>query len=256
MSWALRSADRVITVSPQLTAAYRAAGLPEAKLKEIANGVDTQRFRPADGEERRAIRRALALPEEATIVLFVGFFSRDKRPDRAFDVFRRLAGLRPELVLVCVGATDASSYHEIDPLLAPAIAEAARAAGLGPRVMLRAPTPFIEQYYRAADVFVMPSARESFSVVLLEAMACALPCAASRLAGATDTLIEDGISGCLVQVDDIDRFTAAVESLLNNREVACRLGARARETASSRFGIARCAERWLEIYRGLLAPGL
>jgi glycosyltransferase involved in cell wall biosynthesis len=256
MSWALRSADRVITVSPQLTAAYRAAGLPEAKLKEIANGVDTQRFRPADGQERGAIRRALALPEEATIMLFVGFFSRDKRPHLAFDIFRRVAVNRPDLVLVYVGATDASSYREIDGSLAPAIADAAHAAGLGARVVFRPPTLQIEQYYRAADVFVMPSARESFSLVLLEAMSCGLPSAASRLEGATDILIDDGESGCLVPADDADRFTAAVESLLSDRERARRFGERAREAATARFGIARCAEQWLDVYRGLLAPAL
>jgi glycosyltransferase involved in cell wall biosynthesis len=251
--WAFGAADAVVTVSPQLSAAYLEAGREPGKLREIQNGLDTDRFRKATPEERVAHRRALGLPADAAVRLFVGFFSRDKRPDLAFEAFRRLAVRRANLALVFVGATRAG-YHEIDASLAQRMAATARADGFADRVRFVDPVHAIERYYQASDIFVMPSARESFSLVLLEAMSCGLPCVASRLPGATDMLIDDRVNGRLVTVDDRNELTAALETMLNDPAAACRLGERARQTVVSRFDIRQTAERWLETYRDVLSP--
>jgi glycosyltransferase involved in cell wall biosynthesis len=107
----------------------------------------------------------------------------------------------------------------------------------------------MERYYRAADVFVLSSIREANPMALLEAMSCGLPCIASRIDGATDVIIEDGVNGRLVEKDDEPALAAALTQVLDNPEAAARLGARARETVASRYDIRQTAERWLDTYR-------
>jgi len=84
---AYAGADLYLSVSPGLSHAFVEAGLPAARLRQVCNAIDIQRFRPPATGERAELRAELGLPVEAPIVLFVGFFSRDKRPDLAYDAW-------------------------------------------------------------------------------------------------------------------------------------------------------------------------
>ena len=248
--WAFRSAALVLCVSPDLEARCRAA-LDRGRVRLSPNGVDTTRFRPAGHVERAALRRALGWPDDQPVVLFVGFFSRDKRPDLLFRAWRRLSpSVRARLVFV--GAT-AASYYEIDRSIAASIRDEAAALGRSESVTFVEPTHAIEQYFRAGDVFVLSSVREAQPLALVEAMACGLPCIATRLRGATDALIEDGVNGRLIAADDEAMLAAALRELLTDSAAAQSLGARARATVIERYDIRATAEHWLEAYKTVLS---
>jgi glycosyltransferase involved in cell wall biosynthesis len=250
-SRALRAADVVMSVSPVLSTRYHEAGLPTARLRDTINGIDVTRFRPASKDERRTQRRSLDLPERPTI-LFVGFFSRDKRPDVLFNAWLSIARTMSEPpALLFIGAT-ASPYFEVDSELAPGMREQAQAAGLAPLLRFVEFTNEIERYYQAADLFALPSVREALPMALLEAMASGLPVIASRLPGATDTIVTDGRDGLLVPPGDASAMTQAITSVLNDPHRATRLGTAARDTITTRFSIARAAEDWLAVYRQVL----
>jgi len=250
--WAFRSADLVLCVSPDLTARWRAAHLPAERVRLAPNGVDTTRFRPADADERLALRRALGWPETQPIVLFVGFFSRDKRPDLLFRAWRRLGagGVQPRLAFL--GAKN-TGYYEIDESIAREIQREAADLGRAHDLMTIEPTHDVAQYLRAADVFVLPSVREAHPLALLEAMACGLPCVATRLPGATDALIEDGWNGRLFPPDDEAALTEALRQVLADRGAARSMGARARDTVIARYDIRRTADDWLSAYEQVLS---
>jgi glycosyltransferase involved in cell wall biosynthesis len=245
--WAYRGADLYLSVSPGLSQAYLRAGLPAERLRQVCNAVDTQRFRPAaTPQERTSLRRELSLPEDAAVVLFVGFFSRDKRPVILFDAWADTAdGHRSALVMV--GATR-SAYHEVDSSVADVIREQVAQRGLTSRVFLVEPTPAIDRYFRAADIYVLPSIREGLPIALLEAMASGAACIASRLPGSTDGIIEDGVNGILVGPDDRAGFSQALAALLDDPERRARLGAAARRTVVDRYSIDRTAPAWLSAY--------
>ena len=250
--WAFRSADLVLCVSPDLTARWRAAQLPAERVRLAPNGVDTTRFRPADADERLALRRALGWPETQPIVLFVGFFSRDKRPDLLFRAWRRLGagGVQPRLAFL--GAKN-TGYYEIDESIARQIQREAADLGRAHDLMTIEPTHDVAQYLRAADVFVLPSVREAHPLALLEAMACGLPCVATRLPGATDALIEDGWNGRLFPADDEAALTEALRQVFADQGAARSMGARARETVIARYDIRRTADDWLSAYEQVLS---
>ena len=247
----LIAADRVLSVSPLLSDRYRASGLPQDKLAQTCNGVNITRFRPAGDAERRALRTDLGLPD-GKIILFVGFFSRDKRPDVLFDAWTRMSAASSEpLVLVCVGATR-SPYFEVDSGLADRMRAGAEELKLGGRLRLIAPTNDVDRYFRSADVFALPSVREAMPMALLEAMACGLPCVASLLPGATDVLITDGANGRLVPPADAPALASALADVLGNPSAAARLGAAARRTIEERYSVTRAADDWMAAYRHVL----
>jgi glycosyltransferase involved in cell wall biosynthesis len=221
-------------------------------LRQISNAVDTERFRPASPAERASLRGELGLPGDVPIVLFVGFFSRDKRPQLLYEAWAPAAADGGSMLLF-VGATK-SAYAEVDGGLADTIRSRAAAAGLADRVLFVESSHTIERYFRAVDLYALPSIREGFPIALLEAMSSGLPCVATRLSGATDVIIEHGVNGLLVEPDDAAGFTAGLRLILSDRGEAARLGAAARQTVSDRFSIERTSQDWFAAYRDLSSP--
>jgi glycosyltransferase involved in cell wall biosynthesis len=244
--WAFRQADLYLSVSQGLSKAYLDAGLDPSRLRHISNAVDTERFRPATVAERAALRRELGLPGDLPIVLFVGFFSRDKRPALLYDAWARTAPTVPSALLF-VGATR-STYQEVDPTIADAIRACAAADRLIDRVFFVESSHAIERYFRAADLYVLPSIREGFPVALLEAMSSGLPSVATRLPGSTDVIVEHGVNGLLAGPDELTGFTELIRTVLSNPDVAVRLGAAARRTVVEKYAIERTAPAWFAAY--------
>ncbi len=250
--WCYSWADLYLGVSPRLQELYQSSGLPRDRFWLIPNGVDLERFRPGDQAERRALRRELGLPEELPLILSVGFFSHEKRPDLLFEAWTQiLVEDVPATGLVFVGATR-SRYYEVDPGLARKIRAAAQHLGMEKHVIFVEVTHEIEKYYRAADVFVLPSSREGLSNALLEAMATGLPCVASKLQGVTDVVIDHGVNGLLVPPGDAVALEGALRFLLQDPTRAQELGRKARETVEERYSITQTAARCLEAYQRLI----
>ncbi len=245
------NADAFFAVSPRFRDFYDTLGLPRERLHVIPNGVDLERFRPATAVERDAMRRELRIPAHSRIVLFVGFFSRDKRPDLLFEAWAALArSTTPDSVLVFVGATR-SPYYEVDVTLADGIRRDAATLGVADRLRFVEPTLEIERFQRAADIFVLPSVREGMPNALLEAMASGTACIATRLEGVTDLLIEDGRNGVLVPPDDVTALEHALHGLMVDPARASGLGREARRTVEAQYGVDRVAARYLEAYQEL-----
>jgi glycosyltransferase involved in cell wall biosynthesis len=248
--WAYRSADLYLSVSPGLSRGYLEGGMPASRLRDVRNAVETDRFRPADDAERAALRAELGLARDRPLVLFVGYFSRDKRPDVMYRAWLASVHAGTDAGLIMIGATRAV-HGEVDAAMGPAIREWAARDGVLDRVVFVEATTTIERYVRAANLFVLPSVREGLPIALIEAMSCGLPCVASRLPGATDALIEDGVSGLLVAPDDEAAMTQAIVAVLADPALAARLGAGARAAVLERYAIDRAARSWLAAYQEL-----
>lgn len=96
--------------------------------------------------------------------------------------------------------------------------------------------PAILREYDAADIFVLPSFAEGLPVVLMEAMAKALPVVATRIAGIPE-LVDDGINGILVLPADVAQLADAIERLCEDSALRARLGARARQKVAAQFHV-------------------
>jgi len=249
--WAFRSATRYTSVSPALVDAFLAAGMPPEQIVLVPNGIDIDRFTPAETTEREALRASLGLGVDRPVIAFVGFFSKDKQPRVLFDAWLRLQATgRLDATLLFVGATT-STYFEVDNTIAPAMQADAAASHVADRLHFAGITRDVPAYLRAADIFVLPSRREGLPVALLEAMACGLPCVASRLPGSTDAIIEHGVNGLLTPPGDAPAIADAIERLLKDPAERRRLGAAARATIVQRYSSGYVADCWLEAYQSV-----
>ena len=142
--WCYSRAHVFFGVSPRFRALYEASDLSRERFRLIPNGVDLERFKPASLDERRALRVELGLPADGALILFVGFFSREKCPDLLFDAWSRMATRdHSSSALVFVGATR-SGYYEVDERLAQDIRDRATRLGLAARLRFVEATHEIE----------------------------------------------------------------------------------------------------------------
>ena len=110
-----------------------------------------------------------------------------------------------------------------------------------------------ESYYRASDVFVFPSRNESFGNVLVEAMACGRACVAALIDGVTESIIQDGYNGIIINQDDHEALAKAVGNILTHPHLECQLGKNAAKTVKEKYRIDTIAESYQNLYRSLLS---
>jgi len=248
---AFRQADCYIGVTPRFADGFAPTGLDQRRFVFIPNGVDLDRFKPSSVDLRAEFQNQLQLPIGDPVVLFVGFFSAEKNPDVLFDAWLSLheRGVRSTLVLV--GATQ-GPYYEIDAGIADRIKTKATKRGVIDSVVFVEAADKIEHYFRAADVFVLPTAREGLPNVLLEAMASSVPPVITRLEGVTDWIVVPGVTGELVPDIDSKAFADAIEGLLASPERRKAMGSAARAHVAAHFSLAITAQETLEVYQELL----
>lgn len=230
----LRKASTVQALSDEIVDELMSIGVDARRVVQIPNGLDLKTFRPGTAEEKGAARDRLGLPEKATIALFTGRFARYKGIHDLLAVHGDMQ--HSGLVLALVGSAETDRP----------IAEIQQSESL----IVRGWTDSVVDYMRAADIFVVPSYADGMSNALLEAMGCGLAIVATRV-GAAEEMIEDGVSGLLIEPGDRVALAAALESLLVEPALRLQLGRSAR-SAVERFAIPRVVERIEEAYRDMV----
>ncbi len=241
----IAASDCVIASTPyefdDLLTHYRAR--PE-RLCVSPPGIDHDVFFPGD---RGEARRRLGI-DGAPIVLFVGRLQRHKGPDVAVDAHALLVERVADAELVLVGGPSGRDGDATLELLEERIA--AHGTGEQVRFVPAQPHPAIADWFRAADVLIMPSRSESFGLVAAEAQACGLPVVASRVGGIPH-IVKDAESGILVDDHRPDDLAAALEAVITSPSFRADLSAGAVRFAR-RFSWSATADRLLELYAGIV----
>jgi glycosyltransferase involved in cell wall biosynthesis len=227
----LRDADAFVAMSRRIRDEFLESGVPEGRVAYLPHGVDTRRFRPASPDEKVALRKALQLPVEAPIVVYTGRLLRGKGLEVLVSAFARVSAERPDVRLVLVGSGAGQMLSAEEELKAQA-----ERLGLAGRVVFTGRVDNVEDFLRAADVFVFPSVFEALGLSLIEAAACGLPCVATRTGGIVD-VVEQDRSGLLVEAGEAAGLGQALLRLLTDPAQRTAFGLRAREVASARFDV-------------------
>lgn len=201
------------------------------------SGVDVVRFRP-DAKARASLRVELGIPKDAVVFIGLGRINRDKGVLELAQAFRMVAIQWGRAFLVVAGPDEGGIVPEIREVL----------AGVAAQVVLVPQVVCAERYLAASDVLVIPSYREGFGTVVLEAAATGLPAVASRIYGLTDAVVE-GSTGLLVPVRDVAALAEAMCSLLASEETRRALGGRARQRVNECYSAEAISMAWLEEYR-------
>lgn len=221
--------------------------LPKGKGMVIGRGsicgVDAHRFHP-DAQTKAAVRAELDIGSEQTVILFLGRLNRDKGMPELTAAFADIASHHANIILLLVGAEEDFPFARILEICGKHSDQLRR--------LNFTPTP--ERYMAAADIFCLPSYREGFGQVIIEAGASGVPAVASRIYGITDA-IEDGKTGLLFPAGDTAALKHALLELIVNRELRQQMGGAARLRALELFPSDKITRGTLALYSELLHEG-
>jgi glycosyltransferase involved in cell wall biosynthesis len=235
------AASAVIANSGFTADAAREAGV-DVPIEVIPLGVDTERYRPGPVDQAWLARQGLAPGRRR--VLFAGWISRNKGPDLLLDAVERLSpGQRENLELLFVGP---------DRGYLTALRERAARSPLPVRIITDPSPSDYPMFYRAADVFVLPTrGYEGFGLVALEALASGCAVIGARLGGIPEAV---GPAGLLFPPGNVEALAGHLSRLLEDAEELATVRARGPEEAAARTWSV-VAERTAVVYRKVLGKG-
>ncbi len=205
--------------------------------KGSISGVDTARFRP-DPEARSKTRAQSKICDTDTLFLFLGRLNRDKGVVDLAEAFSKVRAVRADVRLLYVGPDEENML----PLIRRACIscpEALHHVGQ---------TPVPQQYLASADVLCLPSYREGFGSVIIEAAAAGVPAIATRIYGVTDA-VEEGVTGLLYEPGNVDLLTEAMLRFAANAGLRRQMGENALVRARRDFPKEAVTAALLDYYR-------
>ena len=249
---AMRLADRIVaattTEEEHLTSLY---GVDPQKIRIIPPGVDLSHFYPIPPDESKEY---VGVPEDKRMLLFVGRIEPLKGIEtllRALAVIRKKEVFHDQLCLAIIGGdVDDQAGEENDEMRY--LRSLCREFGLGELVTFlgKKDQDSLPYYYSAAELVVMPSHYESFGMVALESMACGTPVVASHVGGLTH-LVEDGVTGYHVPVEDPRALSERIVGLLEDKALRYRMGHDAFAFAK-KYGWENISDRVIRLYQATI----
>lgn len=199
-------------------------------------GVDCKRFRP-DFAVRREVRGEFEMSEPEILILFLGRMNVDKGLLDLTRAFVRICEDHDGVRLLFIGPDEQRMQEKI----------LEEAGSLAKRILFKPYTREPEKYMAAADLFCLPSYREGFGSVLIEASAAGVPVAASRIYGVIDA-VEDGATGFLFEPRNVEELTAVIRKLIDDSSLRKTMGEYGRQRALRDFSKEAVVAAMLDYY--------
>ncbi|WP_124727366.1 N-acetyl-alpha-D-glucosaminyl L-malate synthase BshA [Staphylospora marina] len=228
--------DAVTAVSDSLVRQTRELFCVDTPIRRIYNFVDSRVYYPKD---MSSLRDRYIYPGER-LLLHISNFRPVKRPMDVIEIFHRVNREIPSrLLLVGEG-----------PEL-PKVMERVNELELQDKVIFLGNQDEVSQLISLADLLLLPSAKESFGLVALEAMACGVPTVASNIGGIPE-VVEDGVTGFLSEVGDVEKMAMDAVRLLKNEALARQFSEAGLQRVKTKFCGLRIVKEYEELYREVL----
>jgi glycosyltransferase involved in cell wall biosynthesis len=235
---AAKLATRYVAVSRQTAQdAVRGSDVAPHLVEVIENGIDIDVYAPSD-EARRILRAELQIPPDALVIGTVGRLAAIK--NQPLLVRAAAQALSPNVHLVLVG--EGPHRHEVEQAIGKLV-QPQSVHLLGQRLDVARLLP-------GFDVFALTSDSEGLPMVVLEAMACAVPVVSTAVGGIPDVLQED-VTGYLVPKGDERALATRLETLLADANARARIGATAREFCVRHYSWTAMRDRYESLYMAL-----
>jgi glycosyltransferase involved in cell wall biosynthesis len=247
----------VVVLSSRMHGYLAAHDFRLSHIQLIPNGVDTLRFHPlgapatkeaahtgsplTSGASMHAGRQQALVDGSQTIVC-VSKLRYQKGIDILLQAWYLVHQQAPQARLIVVG--DGPLHHQLEQM--------AEALGMAESVEFAGLQSDIPAQFQRGDVAVLPSYWEGMPNAVLEAMACGLPCVATRVSGSED-IITDGVNGLLVEPADYEGMARALLHLLGNPALVQQYGAAARATIERQYSLERVTDMYIELYQRIVS---
>jgi sugar transferase (PEP-CTERM/EpsH1 system associated) len=228
--------DAVVTVSEHMRrTAVERIGLKAERVTTIANGIPVRDR--GDSRRQEDIKGDAGPGERAFAIGSVGRLSPEKDQKMLLRGFALVISKHPNARLLMVG--DGPLRQELEAC--------SKALGLAAHVRFLGSRPDVAEILDGLDLFVMSSREEGLPVALLEAMAAGLPVVATRVGGIPD-VVTSGKTGILVPAGEPERLAEAINTLIEDRELATAIGLEGQKIVAERFDSSHMVARYEELY--------
>ena len=236
----LKQIHAYIAISKELQKEFEVLRLPAEKIFFLPNGVDTSRFYPLPPAAKSTKRKALHLHPEKPIALYVGVLDKRKNIGWLIKEWVDNNGFGTGAVLLVIGPQsredkDGSYFASLNIMVEENSA----------LVKMSGHTNTIEDYFQAADFFILPSQNEGMPNVLLEAMAAGLPCITTAISGCSDIIVE-GKNGFIFSLNEGNSLRYALEKLFGSSRDELALSAR--KKAERQFSLTSLSVKYESLY--------
>lgn len=233
--------DKVICVSEAVKAVVmEREGVEQSKIAVIHNGVS---LNEAQTGMKAVTKRELGFPEESLVCGMIANYNRPvKGVSRFLDSIPAILSAVPATRFLFVGGGDEGD----------ALQEKARMLAIEPNVVFAGYRKDIHRYYEIIDVSVLTSLSEGLSLTLLESMKYGIPVVATEVGGNPEVVVE-GKTGYLVPVENPMLLVDRIVTLLQDPELRRRMGNEGRMHVERKFRMRDVANRYMEMYQGLMA---
>jgi len=238
-----------ISISTPMSDSYRKTILPIDRLHQIPQGVDTKSFLPVSSqEEKNNIKSSLRLPMDEKLVIFVGTIMERKGVDILLEAWKMVNEKINSAHLLLVGP---DTFDGFDTEVAPLVEFCNNMKNIVSQqhmnVTFIGRSNDVPLYLKASDLFVLPSRKEGFGNVVIEAMSAGLPVIISEMDGIAYDLIINGKQGYIVK--SIDELANRIIFLLENEDISKSMGISARERALTKFEIGNICNEYIKVYK-------
>jgi glycosyltransferase involved in cell wall biosynthesis len=244
--------DALVTNSPAIEGLLREMGVA-TRVEYIPNGVNLARFHPANTEAlrqaRAATRASLGIPEGHTVVATVGAVMPRKGPDLALEAWRRVLAEHPNTHLLLIGPRS----DQYDPKLknfASRIDNLVSTSGAPEQVHFSGLVDDVENWLRAADIFVLPTKREGTPNSVLEAMATGLPVVVTRFVGLSEAIGRPGEHYQLIE-RNAAALASSISGLLADPDQGAHWSAASLDYIRTHMDQRLSLDRYVELYTEL-----
>ncbi len=234
--FAIEQSDAVTAISEYLRQVTLREFAIARPIEVIHNFVNCDVFHPQD---KQSHRRDIA-PHGEKILAHLSNFRPVKRVTDVVEIFARVRKEIPAKLLMIGDGPDRTAAEWL-----------VRDKNLTGDVLFLGKQNQVQDLMCCADVVLLPSDLESFGLVALEAMACAVPCVCSKVGGLPE-VIDDGVEGFLVPARDVDTMAARALQILNDPELQRRMGEAGRRRALTQFCSSKIIPHYENLYRRTL----
>lgn len=228
---------RFVACSRTVAKSYKKnLGIAPSDIRVIHNFVAPQNLW-CEPEMPTEIRQSLDIPEDAFIYIEVGRLDPPKGQSYLLKAFQKVLLQVPQAYLILIGTGPSENDYR----------QLSKSLNIEHRVHFPGRIKKIGAYLEMADVFVFPTLFEGFGIALIEAMSKGMPCIASRI-DALEEIIDDNVSGILVEPRSESQLTETMIRLYKNSELRERLGQQALKKVKNQFIADVLIPKWEQLY--------
>jgi len=231
--YGIEKSDAVTTVSESLKKQTMDLIQPNQKLETIYNFVDEREYTP---HETSNVKSYFNIKDDEKVIVHVSNFRKVKHVD---DVVSSFAYIRKEMPAKLILVGDGPEMNNIIKLVAY--------LGLENDVIFMGKQDNVSEIYAMCDLNLLLSEKEAFGLVLLEAMACGVPCIGTDIGGIPEVIIH-GMNGFIVPLNDVEAVACFALKILTNSDLHKRMRTAAIQTIENKFHSSLIVSQYEKLY--------